>query len=172
MIENNNIPGYVFVTQLSNHLKYKKWFLNYLSTINVVGVFNESEKIYNTDYYITNKTIYQEYYNYFTPIFKDYFEELTKHNNYNEPISLHSMWFQQYQKGDFHNWHRHPTSFSNVYYINLDDKNSKTIFLLNGREFYVDVKEGQILTFPSYIQHCSKPNQSNNLKTVIAFNSY
>jgi uncharacterized protein YjlB len=39
-----------------------------------------------------------------------------------------------------------------------------------GEEFTIDVEEGDILTFPGSVIHCSKPHQSNDIKTVVSFN--
>ena len=85
--------------------------------------------------------------------------------------TYNQVWYQQYKKGDYHGWHRHPNNtFSNVYYVSLPKNSASTSFRYSGKEFEINVKEGQILTFPSYLEHCSKPNPSDQIKTVISFN--
>jgi ectoine hydroxylase-related dioxygenase (phytanoyl-CoA dioxygenase family) len=87
-------------------------------------------------------------------------------------ILLNNVWIQQYEKGDSHGWHTHENcNFSNVYYIDLNGECPKTHFKFRGFEFEIPVKEGQILTFPGYIAHCSKENKSDYVKSVLAFNS-
>ena len=60
--------------------------------------------------------------------------------------------------------------FSCVYYAALPEGASLTTFKLLGKEFSIEVKEGQVLVFPAPFLHCSKPNQSNAEKIVVAFN--
>ena len=76
--------------------------------------------------------------------------------------------YEEYKNNDFHNWHNHPrVQFTNVYYIELPDGMKTELW---GEED-IDVKEGDILTFPSYIFHQSKVNNTNKRKTVVSFNT-
>lgn len=114
---------------------------------------------------------------YFSLIYEDVDEILTK--IFNEYINLEdwkyeNVWFQQYTKNDFHDWHRHPkSSYSCIYYVELSDNGPKTMFKHMSKlepEFVIEVKEGQLLIFPSILTHCSPINQSDDRKTIIAFN--
>ena len=103
-------------------------------------------------------------------------------NNYVVDVS----WFNQYyaNSGSEHPWHCHATNvresnqknicqdFTNIYYLELDDKSLTTILKDpdTDEEIIPDVKEGQILTFASDILHRAPRNFSNNRKTVIPFN--
>jgi hypothetical protein len=51
--------------------------------------------------------------------------------------------------------------------ISIEDLN---LFELFGEAFEIDVKEGVVLIFPSFLKHCSKPNESKHTKTIISFN--
>jgi len=83
-----------------------------------------------------------------------------------------SIWFQQYEKNSYHGWHWHEEAqYSSVYYLDLPDGASYTTFKYLDEEYEVAVTEGDILTFPSCIPHCSKPNKSDKVKTIISFNS-
>ena len=83
-------------------------------------------------------------------------------------IIIHNIWFQQYEQHDKHDWHTHTESqFTNIYYVELPDGEKTELF----DEVDIDIKEGDILSFPAYIFHRSKPNISNQRKTVISFNS-
>ena len=95
-------------------------------------------------------------------------------------------WFNQYyaNSGSEHPWHHHSSKarepgqkdicldFTNIYYIELDDKSLTTILKDpdTDEEIIPDVKEGQILTFGADILHKSPRNLTNTRKTVIPFN--
>tara|TARA_R110000751_G_scaffold6768_1_gene28612 strand:- start:782 stop:1291 length:510 start_codon:yes stop_codon:yes gene_type:complete len=82
-----------------------------------------------------------------------------------------NTWFQQYEKSSFHAYHSHDRSnFTNVYFIELPDPQFKTSIKIGEKEYDYEVKEGQIITFPAHLLHCSKSN-GNLRKTVISFNS-
>jgi hypothetical protein len=172
-IKTGDIPCSVFVSEVPNHKIVK---LNILKDIKENAVFSVNdlsrETIYNTDFFIDKQYNYCKYMDLVRPIFEEHNRSLTKLLDYEFNIVVSAIWYQQYATGDFHSWHRHSgCTFSNVYYVDLPDVASKTTFRFLGREFEVEVNEGQILTFPSYLYHCSKPNMSKNIKTVIAFNS-
>ena len=86
--------------------------------------------------------------------------------------SILNAWFQQYYKNGTHTWHNHTnTQFSNCYFIELPNEKYKTqIIGKDGKLVKYKAKEGDVITFPSWMKHCS-PSNSKNRKTVIAFNS-
>ena len=95
-------------------------------------------------------------------------------------------WFNQYYANSVseHPWHHHSSkaresgqkdidqNFTNIYYVELDDKSLTTILKDpdTDEEIIPDVKEGQILTFASDILHRAPRNLTNSRKTAIAFN--
>tara|TARA_R100001244_G_C5096582_1_gene117737 strand:+ start:10 stop:525 length:516 start_codon:yes stop_codon:yes gene_type:complete len=80
-------------------------------------------------------------------------------------------WFQQYGKDSYHQWHVHGgTNWTNSYFLELPDNDYKTEIKNQNKLIEYDVKEGQLLCFPAYLLHRSKPN-GNKRKTIIAFNS-
>ena len=168
-IKTGDIPCCVYVSDIKNHYQVKCDFLSDLNNRPKQGVYNKDESIFNTDYYNKEHINYKEI---IYSMLDDYCTSLTNFLYYKEKIKIDKRWFQQYKKGDFHSWHRHPScTFSNIYYLDHPEGTAKTTFRYLGREFEINVKEGQILTFPSYLEHCSKPNLSDKIKTVIAFNS-
>jgi ectoine hydroxylase-related dioxygenase (phytanoyl-CoA dioxygenase family) len=47
----------------------------------------------------------------------------------------------------------------------------KTSFkLFDKSEIEIEMNEGEILIFPSYLEHISKSNKSDKIKTIISFN--
>ncbi len=97
-----------------------------------------------------------------------------------------TSWFNQYyaNSGSEHPFHHHSLKvresgqkdicldFTNIYYVELDDKSLTTILKDpdTDEEIIPDVKEGQILTFGADILHRSPRNFTDSRKTVISFN--
>ena len=88
--------------------------------------------------------------------------------NYN----ITNGWYQQYRKGAYHQYHNHVrANFTNIFYLELPDSNYKTIIKDDdGKLISFQVKEGDLITFPAYLLHKSKPNGVKR-KTIISFNS-
>ena len=89
-------------------------------------------------------------------------------------VSITNVWFQQYNKNSSHGWHEHlECQWTNVYYLQFPEETPKTQYLnrLSGEIHTFDVKEGDILIFPSFITHCAPKNESDKTKTIISFNS-
>jgi len=84
---------------------------------------------------------------------------------------INNGWFQQYNKNSYYQWHTHRnTNWTNSYFLELPDAKFKTEIKNKDKILEYDAKEGQLLCFPAYLLHRSKPN-GNKRKTVIAFNS-
>jgi hypothetical protein len=88
-------------------------------------------------------------------------------------FKIREMWFQQYEQNSLHGWHVHGSNWTNVYFLELPKECPKTQFIdpynqTTIKEF--DVKEGDILTFPSYVIHRAPVNSSNHRKTIISWN--
>jgi len=99
-----------------------------------------------------------------------YWEVLDRYCQMN--IDLESVWYQQYIKKDTHGWHVHPaSSISFVYNLELENSQSSTEFYDRETKQIVqlDVNEGDILTFPSYLIHRSAPLIGKR-KTIISGN--
>jgi len=80
-----------------------------------------------------------------------------------------NYWFQQYESGDYHDWHIHDVMYAVVVFIELAP-GAETRFMVQGVEHRVPVEEGQILVFPGVLPHCSPPNNTGKRKTSIALN--
>jgi len=89
-------------------------------------------------------------------------------------FTMQELWFQQYNNNSQHGWHIHSSNFTNVYYLELPKETPKTKIVNphNQKEVIeLDVKEGDIVVFPSYILHQSGKNISNSRKTIISYNT-
>lgn len=86
---------------------------------------------------------------------------------------IHELWFQQYEKLSTHGWHVHGQNWTNVYYLELPEDTPKTQFINPFDQKTIcefDVKEGDVLTFPSYVIHRAPINKSDKRKTIISWN--
>lgn len=89
-------------------------------------------------------------------------------------FQVNEIWFQQYLQESEHGWHIHGSNFTNVYYLELPEGTPKTQIInpYNQKDIIeVDVKEGDLLTFPSYVLHKAPKNNSDKRKTIISFNT-
>jgi cupin superfamily acireductone dioxygenase involved in methionine salvage len=170
-----NIRDAFIISDVLEHKDLKQKILEAIKEIGVHSSIIKANSLFNTDWEL-NPNYPRPYF----PIVKQLFEEQNKKicGVYNfdgcDTIGItQNFWFQQYAFGDFHHWHLHSggCTYSSVYYVDLPKGSSKTTFRFLNDEFEIDVKEGQILSTPSMLLHCSKPNKSKEIKTVIAFNT-
>jgi hypothetical protein len=86
-------------------------------------------------------------------------------------VNMAAPWFQVYEKGDFHGYHRHPGSnYSCVMYVSLPGSSGGTQFKISDKVYNPAVKEGQILMFPSSVRHRSPPWELDENKVIISWN--
>ena len=164
------IPFLIF--EVKDHLTIKDKILDSIQKMGKHSIVYQGQNIANSDWHLA-VNFNRRYYQYVAKVFDDTVDFLNKKFNYSEQekATVANYWFQQYENGGMHDWHRHGVcSFSCCYYVDLSHDNPKTSFELFGETFEVDVKEGVVLIFPSFLKHCSKPNKSNHIKTIVSFN--
>jgi len=163
-----NIPSAIFKTEVLNYADKKEQILSSISSVGICSVKVKDYSLSHTDWHLSKKWE-RPYWFLIEDEIKKHVLEVSKMLNGGEAV-IHSFWVQQYGHEDYHDWHFHPeTMFSSIYYLELPAENQTTFRFLD-KEFFVDCKEGDIITFPSYLNHCSKPNKSGSRKTVVAFN--
>lgn len=102
-----------------------------------------------------------------------YFDQLIAHAGY-QLLMVHNLWFQQYTTGSEHNWHVHrDCQFTSVYYLELPDSAPRTEYKdpYTGLIGDIQVQEGDIITFPSFMIHRAPKNTDLQRKTIISWNS-
>lgn len=164
------IPFLIF--EVKDHFTIKNKILDSIRKMGKHCIIEENQNIANTDWYLP-KHVYRPYYQYTQKVFEDVVNFVNEKFNYNDAnlVNVSNFWFQQYENGGMHLWHKHShTSFSCCYYVDLSNDNPKTSFKLFGEIFEIDVREGVVLIFPSFLMHCSKPNKSEHTKTIVSFN--
>ena len=131
------------------------------------------------------------------PVFKPLVDELFKmqHQIYEEERldrqpKLGNMWANINYSGGYNKPHIHPNSlFSGVYYIKapkncgrirlwdprgvLQHSMTDNRYFNDGHEYnYINVEEGMIIYFPSWLEHDVEPSKSNEDRISVAFNLY
>lgn len=163
----------IFIKKVNNHLDLKKQVLEdieSMGTHSLIEPFND-QCISNTDWHI-NYNIRKPYVNTLQTLIWETIGDLKELSKIQKDIKISNYWFQQYLPGDYHGYHNHINSFYNiVYYVELPENGAKTTFNVLGEECEFEVEEGDIICFPGSVMHCSKPNKSNQRKTVVVFNT-
>ena len=92
-----------------------------------------------------------------------------------DAFKIYNIWFQQYNEGSTHGWHIHTQcQWSNVYYLDMPEGSPQTQLINPWNQTEVitmDVKEGDVLTFPSFVIHRAPVNENTTTKTIVSFNS-
>jgi len=90
---------------------------------------------------------------------------------YKTPL-ITDIWFQQYEQSNIHDWHIHGQQFVGVYYLELPETSPKTQYInsITGEIIDFDVREGDILVFPSSLVHRAPLMEDESRKTIISWN--
>ena len=119
---------------------------------------------------------------------KNYFDNIVSPSENITPYITQS-WLNYTKKGEFHHTHCHPNSYiSGVFYIESDKGDgisfNKNIYhqikiepiklnTFNSDSWDFSIKTGDVVLFPSHLQHCVKQRKSNkNVRTSLAFNVF
>ena len=111
----------------------------------------------------------------------DAFEEYVKHYKLNVgSFNCFRIWYAIYEKGDQSFAHHHISTgnFSGVYFLKFNkEKHNPTFFsnlppapeLINPLAICPELEEGDLVFFPSSINHGSFPNESDEVRICLAF---
>ena len=93
-------------------------------------------------------------------------------------LAITNVWSVSYQKGDYQSPHNHGgVGLSAIMYLDLPKETPGTLFLQPWNDWDTDqsqygevmVKEGDIVVVPSFVAHYTKPNKTDDVKRVIAW---
>jgi uncharacterized protein (TIGR02466 family) len=104
-------------------------------------------------------------------------------------LAVTQSWLNYTEKDEFHHKHRHPKSMvSGVFYVNADETTDKIYFfkhepssfkvftdnynLFNSDSWWFAVKTGDLILFPSHVEHMVEKVQSANTRVSLAFNTF
>jgi hypothetical protein len=87
-------------------------------------------------------------------------------------FNVSGIWMNKYDKNDYQAGHVHPSDFSFIIYYKVNKSytvfNSPVKKLLDSmdnkifiKDYEPDLKQGDIIVFPSYIEHWVRPNSNN-----------
>jgi uncharacterized protein (TIGR02466 family) len=119
---------------------------------------------------------------------KDYFDKVISSSNHITPYITQS-WLNYTETNQYHHKHSHPNSLvSGVFYINCHEEYDKINFfnekykaialdvenynLYNSETWWLPVKTGDIILFPSSLTHMVETKQGNNTRISLAFNVF
>jgi predicted 2-oxoglutarate/Fe(II)-dependent dioxygenase YbiX len=106
------------------------------------------------------------------PALLPYLEQWSKKCHF-DGFTITEIWFQQYDNaGSHHSWHIHGSNFTFVYYLDFPENSPETEMIdpYTQVQSAFDVKEGDILAFPSMVIHRAPPNHGTARKTIISWN--
>ena len=157
--------NYIFKSKVANHQKIKEQLLKQINLIPLNPMRSEKEDIAHTDWNLP-KAMHREYSQLFIQTVLPHLE-MIREKLEAETVEIDNFWFQTYGQNGKHNWHTHPkTNYSNVYFLECPSG-----FSTQFKGFSEPCEEGDILSFPAFLPHCSPPLTGDFKKTVIAFNT-
>ena len=159
----------VIIQSIKEHLQIKEEILKRIDK----AKSGSYRTVSITDWHKDNTTPRTYFTDILEPLVRHYYKNIMTHyyKNFKEKIELDidNFWFQKYEKNSSHKWHTHPrTHFGNVYYVELPNNEYGTKFL-NMKN--IDIKEGDLITFPAFFAHSSPINLHDEQKTIISFNT-
>jgi hypothetical protein len=110
--------------------------------------------------------------NYLNVHLTDLLSSLLKHICLNFVFRLEAIWINKYDKKDYQGSHVHPGDYSFIIYYKTDKSytvfNSPVKSLLEfgdnkifNKDYQTKLKQGDIIMFPSYLEHWVRPNTNN-----------
>lgn len=163
-ISKDSLPDHVHIFSVEDHDYWKPRLLEAIERMKIDNNIQLNEKGYYYDFNIPD--VKRTYDSLIDNIILPHVSELQELYGLKKPKKSQS-WFQQYIQGSDFGWHQHNGHWAMVYYIELPEKNESTEFLNYG---HFDVKEGDILFFPTFLVHRSPKIKSNLRKTIISTN--
>ena len=132
---------------------------------------NRTESFTASDWYVDQLGM-RKYWHWFLPHLLEHIHPLLV-DKYSDTYEIENQWMSSYRKNDFLDWHVHRgCNYSFIYYVELEDKKDATLFRdpHTKEEFQPEIQEGDIIMFPSMIQHSSPIIKTDSIKTILAWN--
>lgn len=168
-----DLKSFYILTDIKEHQQNKNKLLSLINEMQLSTINNSNDVISKTDWNLPKETK-REYINFFYKMITPYMDSMAIKLKC-KSWDISNAWYQVYKEQNTHGWHIHENNnYTNVYYLNLPEQNFKTeLYDVKDNKVINDIqlKEGQLFTFPANIIHRSPPNLSNKIKTIISFNS-
>jgi len=153
--------------------------------------FNVNKNESNTtssDTYIINHKLFKDLKTELDSIIQDYFNKIISPSNNIKPYITQS-WLNYTEKNQFHHKHNHWNSFiSGVVYINCNKENETITFfkekhemlnfetknynLWNSKTWSFVVNNGDVVLFPSELEHMVQVKTTDNTRISLSFNVF
>ena len=177
MIHEFNAP-FVFWTKVNNHKKIKDTLVPIIKTIS-----NNDNSTVTVDGSTT--TYYHQTYSYFTSdmiddIILKPIEQMHTEKNLNRPLRFHldALWWNNYTSGGRTKVHKHQhADWSGIYLLHLEEPNTTTFYsqygeapnigYMNQHKVMDNAVEGDVMIFPSFMQHCANACTKNRI--IVSF---
>lgn len=176
------IEAPILIKKLDNYIEINKKLLDYFDVISGEKVeigegYTLDDKTWMEDSFYKldwkqSTDFSRPWVRYFLDFFKKELYDI-KTSLYYEECHLKELWFQQYKEGNTHSWHTHGENFTGVYYVELKKDSPKTQVVnpFDSHTVYeLDVSEGDLVIFPSFVLHRAPKINDNNRKTIVSFN--
>jgi len=175
----------IYISKLNRELTKKELsFIDKNKSISRKSVYNKM----SNDSYILNNIEFKNLKKELNLTIQDYFNKIIIPDNNIVPYITQS-WLNYTEINESHHKHHHPNSLiSGVFYINSDKKFDKIIFfndihqiikpevkewnIWNSDCWWFSVETGNIILFPSFLNHMVETKQGNNTRISLAFNVF
>jgi len=188
MIESKIIglfPTPVYISELNRPLTIEENFFIEKNKLDVHN--NEGNKTTNDNYILNNKE-FKDIKKELNLRVQDYFDKIISTTNNITPYITQS-WLNYTETNQYHHKHAHANSLiSGVFYIDCKKEYDKIIFFkniytpikldtkefneFNSESWYIEVNTGQIVLFPSFLEHMVQIKKGNNTRISLAFNVF
>ena len=178
-------PTPIYRTKLSRKLNKKE--ISFINKTKIDCKKNEGN-ITSNDTYILNNKIFKNLKKEISLIVKDYTDKIISPKD-NLNFLITQSWLNYTEKNQYHHKHKHPNSLiSGVFYVNCNEQFDKIKFfkeedstiritakswnLFNSTTWWLPVKTGDIILFPSSLTHMVETKEGDNTRISLAFNVF
>jgi uncharacterized protein (TIGR02466 family) len=178
-------PTPVYFSKLNRELTNEE--LSFINNIKL-NVYKNKGNTTSYDNYILNNKVLENLKKELDLRVQDYFDKVISPSNNITPYITQS-WINFTETNQFHHRHNHNNSFlSGVFYINCNEKFDKIKFyndkykliklepkewnILNSETWWFSVKTGDIVLFPSSLDHEVETKEGDNTRISLAFNVF
>jgi hypothetical protein len=166
-----------FVRKMPYHYENKQIILDMIERVERVDTTvtkpdDRYQRITKYDYLMVDTVTNRPWVDFVTPKIMNVLSTMPNQLGWHLP-EINSIWFQQYNTKDHHQWHPHcGCNWAGIYFLETPIESHITEYIepFTQKLFSFTAEEGDIVIFPAQLIHRSAAFLSANRKTVIAFN--
>ena len=184
-IINSIFPTPIYISKLDRTLTEQELLFVNESKLDVYKNLGNTTSINN---YILNNKEFKNLKKELDLRVQDYFNKVISPTN-NAELYITQSWLNYTETNQYHHKHAHPNSLvSGVFYINCHEEHDKIKFfndkyqtikpevkdwnIWNSETWWFSVKTGDIILFPSSLNHMVETKQGTNTRISLAFNTF